>query len=109
MRPFYIKKQRHCCRCCKLCSALGVYDVAPVKVAALQTVDQYLGGGNVGGNGDLMYIANPSFVEDLRIIFATVKILFVPESTDGIAEGQTTAMAGSEAPEKSREEELQNV
>ena len=42
---------------------------------------------------DLMYIANPSFVEDLRIIFATIKILFVPESTDGIAEGQTTAMA----------------
>ena len=42
---------------------------------------------------DLMYIANPSFVEDLRIIFATIKIIFLPESTDGIAEGQTTAMA----------------
>lgn len=44
---------------------------------------------------DLMYIANPSFVEDLKIIFATVKILFLPESTDGIAEGQTTAAASS--------------
>lgn len=54
---------------------------------------------------DLMYIANPSFVEDLRIIFATIKILFVPESTDGIAEGQTTAMADTEAEEK----ELQSV
>ncbi len=42
---------------------------------------------------DLMYIANPSFVEDLKIIFATIKIIFLPESTDGIAEGQTTAMA----------------
>jgi exopolysaccharide biosynthesis polyprenyl glycosylphosphotransferase len=41
---------------------------------------------------DLMYIANPSFLEDLKIIFATIKILFMPESTDGIAEGQTTAM-----------------
>jgi hypothetical protein len=40
---------------------------------------------------DLMYIANPSFAEDLRIIFATVKILFTPESTDGIAAGKTTA------------------
>lgn len=40
---------------------------------------------------DLMYIANPSFIEDLRIIFATIKIIFLPESTDGIAEGQTTA------------------
>lgn len=42
---------------------------------------------------DLMYIAHPSFIEDLRICFATIKILFMPESTEGIAEGQTTAMA----------------
>lgn len=40
---------------------------------------------------DLMYIANPSLVEDFRIIFATIKILFLPESTEGVAEGQTTA------------------
>ncbi|MBR4026627.1 MAG: sugar transferase [Lachnospiraceae bacterium] len=40
---------------------------------------------------DLMYIAKPSLLEDLRIMFATVKILFMPESTEGIAEGQTTA------------------
>ena len=57
---------------------------------------------------DLMYIANPSFVEDLRIVFATIKILFIPESTDGIAEGQTTAMAESTA-EKTQDKELQNV
>ena len=42
---------------------------------------------------DLMYIAHPSIVEDLKIMFATVKILFMPESTEGIAEGQTTASA----------------
>ena len=41
---------------------------------------------------DLMYIAHPSIVEDLKIMFATVKILFVPDSTEGVAEGQTTAM-----------------
>ena len=41
---------------------------------------------------DLMYIANASVFEDIRIIFATVKILFMPESTEGIAEGQTNAM-----------------
>lgn len=40
---------------------------------------------------DLMYIAQPSILEDLRIIFATIKILFLPESTEGISEGQTTA------------------
>lgn len=40
---------------------------------------------------DLMYIAQPSILEDLRIIFATIKILFLPESTEGIFEGQTTA------------------
>ncbi|SCW32862.1 exopolysaccharide biosynthesis polyprenyl glycosylphosphotransferase [Ruminococcaceae bacterium YRB3002] len=48
---------------------------------------------------DLMYIAHPSFIEDLRICFATIKILFMPESTEGVAEGQTTAMA-SPAEEK---------
>lgn len=41
---------------------------------------------------DLMYIANPSILEDIRICFATVKILFLPESTDGIAEGATNAL-----------------
>ncbi len=41
---------------------------------------------------DLMYIANPSFAEDIRICFATIKILFVPDSTEGIKEGQTNAM-----------------
>lgn len=41
---------------------------------------------------DLMYIARPSLVEDIKIIFATVKILFMKESTAGVAEGQTTAM-----------------
>ena len=40
---------------------------------------------------DLMYIAHPSIVEDLKIMLATVKILFLPESTEGVAEGQTTA------------------
>ena len=39
---------------------------------------------------DLMYIANPSFWEDLRIIFATIKILFLPESTEGVSDGQKT-------------------
>ena len=41
---------------------------------------------------DLMYIAHPSLVEDLKIMLATVKILFMPESTEGVAEGATTAM-----------------
>ena len=41
---------------------------------------------------DLMYIAHPSIVEDIKIMLATVKILFLPESTEGIAEGATTAM-----------------
>lgn len=43
---------------------------------------------------DLMYIANPKIVEDLLIMLATVKILFMKESTEGVAEGQTTAEAG---------------
>ena len=41
---------------------------------------------------DLMYIANASILQDLRIMIATVKILFLPESTEGVAVGATTAM-----------------
>ena len=41
---------------------------------------------------DLMYISEPSLFEDFKIMFATVKILFMKESTAGVAEGQTTAM-----------------
>lgn len=40
---------------------------------------------------DLMYIANQSLLEDLRLMLMTFKILFVPSSTEGVAEEQTTA------------------
>lgn len=41
---------------------------------------------------DMMYIANPGILQDLRIVFATVKILFMSESTEGVKDGQITAM-----------------
>ena len=41
---------------------------------------------------DLMYISHPSLIEDIKIVMATIKILFMPESTEGIAAGQTTAL-----------------
>ena len=40
---------------------------------------------------DLMYISNASIIEDIRIMFATVKILFIGDSTEGISKGYTTA------------------
>ena len=46
---------------------------------------------------DLMYIAHPGIGEDFKIMLATVKILFLPESTEGVAEGSTTAMGQGEA------------
>ena len=49
---------------------------------------------------DLMYISNPSFVEDLKIMFATVRILFESESTEGVSEGKTTAMDAKSNSEK---------
>ena len=60
---------------------------------------------------DLMYIAHPSLVEDFRIMLATVKILFLPESTEGVEEGQTDALCGQEtlAESKDREDENQGV
>ena len=41
---------------------------------------------------DLMYISNPSIFEDLKIIFATLKILFEHESVEGVSQGSVTAM-----------------
>lgn len=40
---------------------------------------------------DLIYISHLSIAEDIRILFATVKILFTLESTEGIEQGQTMA------------------
>lgn len=36
---------------------------------------------------DLMYIENYSFLLDIRLILVTIKILFMPESTEGIESG----------------------
>ena len=41
---------------------------------------------------DLMYINDMSFIKDLQLILATIKILFVKDSTQGIAQGQETAL-----------------
>lgn len=40
---------------------------------------------------DLIYIAQRSVLFDLRILFYTLKIIFIPESTEGIPDGQNTA------------------
>ncbi len=40
---------------------------------------------------DLMYIANQSLLEDLKLMLMTFKIMFVPSSTEGISDKQTTA------------------
>ena len=53
---------------------------------------------------DLMYIAHPSFAEDIRICFATFKILFSSESTEGVASGQTTAIKADDSSEGKKTE-----
>lgn len=53
---------------------------------------------------DLMYIAHPSVFEDLKIMLATIKILFMAESTEGIEEGETSAMS-----EKEKREDMLNI
>ncbi|MCR5137210.1 MAG: exopolysaccharide biosynthesis polyprenyl glycosylphosphotransferase [Oscillospiraceae bacterium] len=40
---------------------------------------------------DLMYINKMSIVEDLRLMFATVRVLFIKDSTEGVETGKTTA------------------
>lgn len=44
---------------------------------------------------DLIYIAQRSVLFDLRILFYTIKIIFIPESTEGIPDGQSTAATGT--------------
>ena len=48
---------------------------------------------------DLMYVNEMSLIQDFKLMMATVKILFIKESTDGTAEGQTTAMAKKDTAE----------
>ena len=50
---------------------------------------------------DLMYINNMSLGEDLKLIFATVKIMFMKERTAGVQLGQVTAAKAGVAEEKS--------
>lgn len=40
---------------------------------------------------DLMYVANQSLLEDLKLMLMTFKIMFVPSSTEGVSDKQTTA------------------
>lgn len=49
---------------------------------------------------DLMYINHASLAEDIKLIFATVRVLFLRDSTSGVREGQTTASV-AEKTEKS--------
>ena len=45
---------------------------------------------------DLMYIAKQSIATDFRIILGTIKVIFMPESTEGIGEGEVTAEEGTD-------------
>lgn len=41
---------------------------------------------------DLIYIARPSILRDIGLMFATVGVLLEPEATAGVPEGRTTAL-----------------
>ncbi len=45
---------------------------------------------------DLTYIQNYSIGLDLKLMLLTLKILLTPEATEGVAEGQVTAMGERE-------------
>ena len=57
---------------------------------------------------DLLYIKDMGILTDLRLMFATVGILFLPESTEGVAVGATTAM-DYENPADSTENDAETV
>ena len=45
---------------------------------------------------DLVYIENYSLWMDLKLMLLTLKILFNPESTEGISDTQVTALKSEE-------------
>ncbi|MEE0956037.1 MAG: sugar transferase [Eubacterium sp.] len=51
---------------------------------------------------DLMYISNPSIAQDFQICLATLKILFMKDSTAGVDEGQITAYSEIESEPENR-------
>lgn len=46
---------------------------------------------------DLIYVATQSFMEDLKLILMTVKILFMKESTEGISDGTDARQSADES------------
>lgn len=51
---------------------------------------------------DLIYISQRSVLFDLRILFYTVKIIFIPESTEGVSANQMTALKSTDSYKESR-------
>lgn len=45
---------------------------------------------------DLMYIANMSLLQDIRLILQTIRIVLQKESAEGVVQGQSTAMSAHE-------------
>ena len=45
---------------------------------------------------DLTYIQNYSVWMDIKLMLLTLKILLTPESTEGVSDGQVTAMHSEE-------------
>lgn len=58
---------------------------------------------------DLMYINNMSPIEDLKLMFATIRILFMKESTSGVDANQVIALRPQEKTEAETEKESLNV
>lgn len=58
---------------------------------------------------DLMYINNMSPIEDLKLMFATIRILFMKESTSGVDANQVIALRPQEKTEAETEKEPLNV
>ena len=53
---------------------VGVYYLAPVKVAAAQALNEDFGGGNVGGEGDGITVAETAYLVDLILIAVIVGV-----------------------------------
>ena len=61
---------------------LGIDDIAPVEVAAGKTHDEHFGGGDVGGEGDVVLVAELGDIGQAVVVLGTVRVAEIEDHID---------------------------
>ena len=66
------------------------YNVSPIEIAALETVDQHFGGSDIGSDGDIMHIAEPEKVHIIRLMGLGVQRISEEDEHIDLVAGDTS-------------------